>query len=113
MVAVGKVLERGGGEKPLRVILHLFPDLTNSASRRQLAGARAWQALHRCDAAVEDADDVAHGDLSRGSGEHMAALGTALTLEQPCPTQCDQKLVEEVFRDHLASGNVAAGDGSC
>src|SRR4051812_20485015 len=61
--------------------------------------------------AVEELDDLQHGDLRRGAGEGVAALDAALGLQHAGAPQDGEELLEELDRDAAALGQLTDRHG--
>ena len=60
--------------------------------------------------AVEQLDDLEHGDFGGVAGEGVAALHSALGAQHARPAQHGEELLEELHRDVAAAGELADRD---
>ena len=72
--------------------------LLGRAAVRKLVGP---DALHRGERAFDRPQHVGHGDLVRGPGELVAAVGAAPGVDDPGPAELGEDVLEEVLRDPL------------
>ena len=64
---------------------------------------------HGGDRSVQGAEHVGHGDLGRGPGQSVPALGPALAQHQPGAAQLGEDALEELHRDPLQRGELLGG----
>src|SRR3954449_50314 len=88
------VRKRGLLEHAADLRAELEPDVAQPLGRAFVCELVRSHASHGCDRALELADDVGNRDLLRGPCELVAALGAALTRDQPAAAELREDALE-------------------